>query len=392
MTCYFEKDFVIAKMKRWLAAAIALGILFSGAYCVYYNARIRKSLGNGVGTDRLLSSNYTGDYLSYPETVRKAMYDIRIKADVMADLVKNPTFSFQDYVHQYGDVIVERLNSESVRQSMYGHLTDNQGLEKSVFNASQFNDVFGGAFLYSAQSLGVNVTAPFAYQAELGLSGEQMAFIRDVVFESYTSLLDDDALYADLPVYLTRVSPDIEESLSEQDLIHNVLIKSSFESKLGIEFPKKRMIFCFAVGFMLVELIAFMLAARDDRVKSIEELKNRTDLVLISTTTETEMLAYCESIDQEDSKAGEGTAYLYAGLLSADLAERIAAYAKAKCGLREVMIIREDAFPKEWKASNKDTKIVIPIKLMETSFKELEEMAKQFNQYGIEICAIVLQS
>lgn len=391
VTRYIEKSFVIRKMKRWLAASIVVGLMFSVAYCLYFNMKHSSFFWNAGVDDRLLVSNYNGDYLSYPETTRCAIWDIEVKEEVMNELSRNPAFIYKNYLHQYGDVLVERLNSLWSRQAVYDSIRDDSKIGTYGLSSYELNDVFGGAFLYSEQTLGINVTAPFAYQAMVDLSHEELVYIRDKVFAAYTALLDDAVYYDDLPIKLIRKDSKIEEKLSEQKLIREVMQAGVSENN-SILFPKKRMLFCFALGAAFVEMIAFLLAVRDDRVKSVKELEHRTDLGAIDVTNETEMDAYCQKISYQESREREGVAYLYKGTMSAELTEKMRTYIRKKYAFNEVIVLErgiKNALPQG--VHDKGCIMIIPITVMKTTYGELAEIAEEINQCSGEVQAIVLQ-
>lgn len=387
---YIEKKFVVAKMKHWFVVSIAVGLILSAVYCFCYNIKYLKLFSDTQYDERLLVSNYNGNYLSYPETTRCAIWDIRVKKDVMDEISKNPAFDYQDYLHKYGDILVERLNSLWSREALYETIKEESIFGEFDFSPFEINDVFGGAFLYSAQTLGINVTAPFAYQSTLELSSEQMVFARDTVFDIYTALLDDDTYYADLPIYLIRKSSQIEEGLSEQMLVYEVLKEIDW-TQGTIQFPKKRLFFCFVLGMMAVEMIVFLLAVRDDRVKSVKELKSRTDLVMIDVTNEVEMDAYCNEGNNQESGERKDVAYLYNRNLSAELTEKILSYMEKKYAFRDVTVFSTDTLLKTPKALVEGDRIIIPITMMKTTYHELAEIAEELNQYSIEVHAIVLR-
>lgn len=390
VTRYIERAFVISKMKRWLAAAIAVGLMLSAAYCLYFNMKYTDAFQNVTYDERLLVSNYNGDYLAYPETIRCAVWDIRVKEDVMADLSRDPEFVYKTYLHQYGDILVERLNSLWSSQAMYEEIRDDPVIAASGLSPYEWNDAFGGAFLYSEQTLGINVTAPLAYQETLGLSNEEMVATRDRVFAAYTALLDDAACYDDLPIELYRKSSRMEDHLSEMKLVREVL-QAEAPAPGGLQFPKKRMLFCAVLGMALVEMIAFLLAVRDDRVKSVKELRHRTDLVMIDVTSEAEMDACCQEADHQASGGGRGCAYLYRGAMSAELTEKMLTYIRTRFALKDVAVLAPGAGDLPQAAEGEGVRLIVPVTLMKTTYGELAEIAEELSPCSAEVQAVVLQ-
>lgn len=377
-------------MKRWFVASIAVGLMFSVAYWLCFNLKHSSAFQPMESDERLLVSNYTGDHLSYPEATRCAVWDIRVKEAIMTDLFKNPAFVYKTYLHQYGDILVERLNSFWSRQMLYEEIKDDAIIGTLNLSPNELNNVFGGAFLYSEEVLGINVTAPFAHEAALSLSNDELIYARDKMFALYAALLDDPIFYDDLPVQLIRKSSQIEEGLSEQKLVSDVL---QADASLGydLHFPKKMMLLFFVFGMAFVEMIAFFLAVRDDRVKSVKELMHRTDLVMLEETSEAQIDAYRQQSNIQESYEDCGTVYLYTGAMSADLTEKMLTYIREKYLLNKLVVFDPNTRAKHHGVSDEGGRIIVPITLMKTTYGQLAEIANELNRYSMEVQAIVLQ-
>lgn len=390
VTWYIEKAFIIRKMKRWLAAAIAVALMLSAAYCLYFNMKYTNAFQNVTYDERLLISNYNGDYLSYPETIRCAVWNIKVKENIMTDLSRNLAFNYKTYLHQYGAILVERLNSLWSRQVIYEGIRNDPVIAESGLSPYELNDVFGGAFLYSEQTLGINVTAPITYQAMLGLSNEEMVSIRDKVFALYTALLDDTTCYDDLPIKLVRENKRLEENLSELKLVRETL-QAEVSTGGTIQFPKKRMFFCFVLGMASVEVIAFLLAAHDDRVKSVKELKYYTDLVKIDVTSTEQMIAYHQESDRPINSGCRENVYLYKGAMSTKMTEIMLTYIREKYMPKNVTVLEQGKSEVLQEASDEGGKLIIPIILMRTTYGELAKIAEEFSPCSVDVQAVVLQ-
>ena len=391
MTRYIEKDFVFKKMVRWLAASVAMGLILSAAYWWYFNMKYSDLSQQYVEPDeRLLISNYDGNYMSYPETTRCAVWEIKVKEDIMDDLSRDPSFNYKNYLHQYGDALVARLNSLWGRQTVYEGIKDDP--EIGIYDISPYdiNNIYGGAFLHSENTLGINVTAPLSYQVTYGLSNKELVYIRDKVFDVYTALLDDDTYYADLPIELVRQSSQIGDSLSERKLIREVLQEPAPAVNNSFQFPKKRLLICFALGFVFVESIVFLFAARNDHVKSVQELTHRTDLVLLDVVSKAEMDSFYQEHHGQCNSEYKGSAYLYNSFCSEELTAKVLTFIREKYALKNVEVIEKGASILPQEVPDGGCRLIIPVTLMKTTYNDLEKIAEEINPCGMEVQAVVI--